>query len=325
MLFRSGAQRIIWGRTDEFSPTDRLSTRDYTRLVLDPLEYRRRASPALRIEWAAMNRELDLVYLPRFREAELPGADSIWFPVDRASGAVVGLPLPEALQPALRGARVDNAIDGDPGYAVRYAQTGASWDFAVTAQRVHNPEPYFTLVQAPTPTRPAQLAAVYPRGWVLGGDAGMALGAYTLRAEAAWLEASPYTRADSFALGLSEELNWALGVDAFPGDGDLRVTAQVTGRHLLDADNPVDFEDILTLLGDVETPLIMAGRPWRVRLRYSFRLDEHGSYLNPELVFTGWEPSELYLGAHLFDGDYGTAEDFYGDRDMAVIGWRARF
>jgi hypothetical protein len=114
-------------------------------------------------------------------------------------------------------------------------------------------------------------------------------------------------------------------MDAFPGGGDARVTVQFTGRHLLDADNPVDFEDVLTLIGDAETPFNLAGRPWRARLRYSIRLDETASYLNPEIVFVGWEPSEVYFGIHVFDGDYGTAEGFYSDRDMAVIGWRARF
>ena len=45
----------------------------------------------------------------------------------------------------------------------------------------------------------------------------------------------------------------------------------------------------------------MQPQAWRAQLRYSLRLDEDGTYLNPELTFTGWEPSELYFGIHYYE------------------------
>lgn len=320
----AGAQRIIWGMSDDFSPTDRLSTRDFTRLLMDDLADRRRANPALRVEWRDATQRVDLVYLPVFREAELPGQDSVWFPVNRTTGAVAGLPLDDEASGALVGADIINDIDGDAGIGLRYMRTGSRWDISVTAQRVHNPEPYFTLTRPPADGTPAQISAVYPRTNVIGGGLATAIGAWTLRGEAAWLSDSPYTRATDFSLQTTEELNWVLGAEVFPGDGDLRVTTQLSGRHLLNTTAALDFVDVLSLFGEAELPFIAGGLPWRARVRYSWRLDEDGSYFNPELSYTGWEPSEIYIGVHLYDGAYGTAEEFYSNRDMAVIGWRAR-
>lgn len=321
----AGAQRIIWGRADEFSPTDRLSTRDFTRLVLDDLQDRRRANPALRLQWFNGNRSLDLVYLPVFREAELPADESLWSPFDSSTGAVAGLPLGDAPPDALRRGILRNDFKGNEGFGARFSDSKNSWDYALTIQRVNNPEPYFTLQSAPTPTTPAVLGTIYPRTWLVGGDLAVAAGAWTFRGEAAWLSDSLYTSASDFSLQQTEELNWALGAEVFPGDRDLRLTFQVSGRHLIDTRDPVDFTDVLSAVGELETPFVFGGLPWRAQLRYSFRLDETGSYINPELSFMGWEPSELYLGAHFFDGDYGTLEGYYSQRDMIVLGWRAKF
>jgi hypothetical protein len=321
----AGAQRIIWGRVDEFSPTDRLSTRDFTRLIFDDLSLRRRANPALRAEWSGTRSNLDLVILPRFREAELPADESVWFPFDATSGSVAGLPLGDLPRQFLRGAAVNNDFDGSEGFGLRFSEATARLDYALTLQRVNNPEPYFTLGRPPTATQSAVLDVVYPRTWVAGGDVGFAWGAVTLRGEVAWLSDSLFTDAQTLMTGKSEELNWVLGAEFFPGDGDLRVTAQLSGRHLLDADGALDFTDITTFLGDLESPLRIGALPMNARLRYSFRLDERASYLNPELAYTGFEPSVIYVGAHLFNGSYGTLEGFYEDRDQVVLGWRARF
>ncbi|MFP4080688.1 MAG: hypothetical protein ACLFTM_08670, partial [Ectothiorhodospira sp.] len=58
-----GAQRIHWGRVDERPPTDGLGVQDLTRLVLDDLEDRRRAVPALRWEEYLGAYRLDMAYI----------------------------------------------------------------------------------------------------------------------------------------------------------------------------------------------------------------------------------------------------------------------
>lgn len=193
-------------------------------------------------------------------------------------------------------------------------------DYAVTVQRVRNPDPYFAL--GAVEGSQVVLETVYPRSWVAGGDLGLAFGAWTLRAEGAWLSDLPYTGND-LALRTTEAANWVVGGEVFPGDRNLRFTVQLAGTHLLDAGPALDRKNILGLTGELEGPF--AGGRWRGQFRYWVGLDSEDLYLNPELVFTGWEPSEFYLSLHLFQGERGTNFGFYDRADMIVLGWRGRF
>lgn len=316
----AGTQRIIWGRTDELSPTDRLSTRDFTRLILDDLPDRRRTNPALRVEWFGENFSLDAVYLPVFREAVLPDPGSIWFPVDSQRGAIAGLKLPPGLASSLRGASLRNEASGAGGGGLRLKRFGEALDYAITVQRVRNPEPYF--VSGGLDGGSVVLDTVYPRTWVVGGDLGVALASWTLRFEGAWLSDMPYTGND-LRLRTGDALDWVLGAEVFPGDRDLRLTLQVAGTHRLDADPAIDRKNILGLTGELEGPF--PGNRWRGQLRYWFGLDSDNVYLNPEIVFIAREPSEFYIGMHLFAGERGTPGAFYDGVDMIVLGWRGRF
>ncbi|MEM1189203.1 MAG: DUF1302 family protein [Pseudomonadota bacterium] len=316
-----GAQRIIWGRADEISPTDRLSTRDLTRFILDDLPNRRRANPAARLEFTRDDWAFDLVYLPLFREAEMPGLDSIWSPISRERREVAGLPLPPESLGMFEDVVLENDASGDGGGGLRVSRFGDNLDFALTVQRVKNPEPYLSLAGTVAPGV-ALVEAVYPRTWVVGGDFGAALGAWTVRFEGAWLSDAPYTATD-FTLQTSDAVNWVLGGDVSPGDRDTRLTLQLVGMHLLDAEEAIDRENTLGLTGAIETPL--PDRRWRARIRWWLGLNRRDDYINPELVFSGWEPSEIYLGMNIFSGDRGTLGDYYRQNIMVVLGWRGRF
>ena len=96
------------------------------------------------------------------------------------------------------------------------------------------------------------------------------------------------------------------------------------GRHLLDApDGLLDRENSFNVYGDVEQPF--AQDRWRGRLRFFQGLDERDTYLNPSVSFTGWEPHEITLGYHYFDGSDQTLGGFYKNNDMLTLGWRARY
>ena len=90
----AGAQTVIWGRTDEIPPNDRMSVQDLSRFILDDLPQRRRAVPALRIEEFAGPYKADLLWVPEFRPAELPSFDNIWSPVDRDNGRIISIKRP---------------------------------------------------------------------------------------------------------------------------------------------------------------------------------------------------------------------------------------
>ncbi len=103
-----GAQKVIWGRIDEVPPTDRLSTVDARRLVLDDLPDRRLARPLLRVETFIDNGKLDFLYLPTFREAELADRDSIWYPIDRSRGKVLGIKVDPAIAAVMPNSTIIN-------------------------------------------------------------------------------------------------------------------------------------------------------------------------------------------------------------------------
>ncbi|WP_026289363.1 hypothetical protein [Thioalkalivibrio sp. ALMg11] len=331
LRFTAGAQKILWGRVDEIPPTDRLATRDLTRFALDDLADRRRASPALRLEWFQGPWHADMVFLPLFRAAELPHRDSLWHPVDRTRGRLLGVPDQPGLAPLIRAAEVDDDVSGTGGGGVRLARTGRGIDFALTAQRARHSEPYYRLDDATrqavlagtTPESTPVLEAVHPRTWVLGGDAALATGAWTWRAEAAWLSDVPVTRSNDLAMDTARGLDWVVGLEGFPGDGDFRMTTQLAGQHLLNAGDILDNRDAYFLTGELESPF--RDHAWRARLRYSVGLDQRDIYLNPELAWIAREPMEFYIGLHWLDGREGTAGGFYRDNRMLVTGWRGQF
>lgn len=332
----AGTQTIIWGRMDALSPVDRLSTKDLRRFGLDELPDRRVSSPALRVELFPGDVRLDAVFLPVFREAELPTRDSVWHPVDRNRGEILGQPPNPALSVLAREGSFSHDINGIGGGGVRLTRDGRAVDMGFSVQRVRHSAPYFALNKdvretllltgdpeaALASTDDDTFSARHPWTWVAGVDLGLDTGPLAWRAEAAWLSDVPATSED-LAFVTRRGVDWAVGADAFPGDGDLRLSMELAGSHLFNADDVIDRQDIYLLAGEVAYPL--QRETWWARLRFSAGLDERDVYVNPELAYAAIPGQEIYLGYHFFDGKEGTAGGFLQDRDMAVIGWRGRF
>lgn len=330
MRLTLGAQKILWGRVDEVPPTDRLSTADLTRFALDELAFRRRASPAVRLEWYRDDWTVDAVWLPKFRAAELPDADSIWHPVDRQAGRILGLPDDPVLAGLVRSGTFREENSGSGGGGIRLSRHARGLDYAVTVQRARHSAPYYRLDDV---TRAALagsgeaigtpvFTAVHPRTWVVGGDLGLEVGSWIVRMEAAWLSDVPVTRAD-FSQDTVRGLEWVVGGETYPGDRDLRLTLQLAGRHLWNSGDVLDRTEAYYLNGEVESPF--AHGQWRARLRFWTGLNVHDVYLNPELAWTAHEPHEFYVGLHWMDGESDSLGGFYRDRRIVVAGWRGRF
>ena len=333
----AGAQTIIWGRVDEIPPTDRMSVVDATRLILDELPERRRAVPALRLETFHGPWKTDWVWVPEFRAAELPPQESIWSPVNTREGALMGVRRHAILDSLVQGGTFGEDEDGMGGAGVRVSRTGAGYDYAVTVQRVRQSLPYYELngaARAALLLNPADPAAAlsaatgptfvarHPLTWLVGGDVGLeALGA-TWRFEAAYLSDVPVTTTD-LRMRTVDGVDWVAGVEFYPGDADARINLQIAGHHLIDAPAILDREDYYTFNGSLEN--LFARNRWRAKLRFSVGLDDRDVYLNPELAYAGWEPYELYVGAHYFDGDEATLGGFHDDHDLITLGWRARY
>lgn len=314
-----GAQKILWGRIDEFPPTDRLSTQDLRRFVLDDLEDRRLASPALRVEHFFDNKKLDMVFYPDFREAQLPDKDSTWYPVNRRSGEILSLKTSAAIEAVAKTAPVqENTPDSEGGFGLRFSSISSTLDYALTLQKGRQTLPYFSYNPATN-----AIEGRYPRTWIIGGDMGFEALGGTVKFEATWLSDTPVTRTDG-SYTTVKSVNWGAALELFPGDGDSRLNLQLTGSKLMRAPRVIDRgAEAYTFNGSYEVPF--DNNRWRAKTRFYVGLDEKDLYINPEIAFTGWESQELYLELHFFDGDKGTPGGFYQDNSIVTLGWRISF
>lgn len=312
-----GSQTVIWGRLDELPIADRVSTTDLTRFVLDDLGDRRRSNPVLRAETFVAGGKLDLVWLAEFRPAELPDQDSIWYPIDRQSGRILGFESGNIPEVVVRNAVIDDdGPNGDGGFGARYTRTHSFADVGVTVARSRHSTPYFRTAGG------GRLEAVYPRSWFYGVDAAIdAMGA-TWRAELGYSSDQPVTRRD-LGFDTVAAVQWGGGVEFHPGDGDTRVNLQLVGTNLVDAPSILDRTEVYNLNGEIERPFDRDR--WRAKLRFFIGLDEKDLYFNPEVAFLGWEPHELYLALHYFDGAENTLGGFHEDHSSVNLGWRAKF
>lgn len=314
----AGAQTVIWGRLDEIPLSDRVSTADLSRFVLDKLEDRRRANPLLRAEANVGEGKLDLVWLFKFRAAELPDRDSIWYPVDKLNGRILGVDRADINPAVVQSATiVEDEPDGDGGFGIRYTASPFFGDIGITVANTRRSVPYYR-VSGPT------LKTVYPRSWAFGADTAVdALGA-TWRAEVVYSSDNPVTRRDgAFSYTTTEGIDWGFGVEMNPGDGDARVNLQVVGSNLIDPPAVLDRTQAYNLNGEIEVPFDR--ERWKASFDFFIGLDKKDLFLNPEIAFLGWEPHEFYLALNYFDGDEQTLGGFHEDHSSINLGWRAKF
>lgn len=311
-----GAETVIWGRMDGIPLSDKVSVADLTRFILDDVEDRRRAAPMLRLEADLGEGRLDAIWLVDFRGAELPDQQSIWYPIDKRRGRILGID-PADIPPALVQAAgiIEDEPNGDGGFGLRYTASPFFGDIGLTLAHTRQSIPYFRRVGAAFKTE-------YPRSWAYGVDAAVDAAGATWRGELIYNSDVPATRTD-LSYTTTESVDWGVGVEMHPGDGDTRVNLQLMGSNRIGAPSILDRTDIYSLNGEIEVPFDR--ERWRASLDFYVGLDKKDVYLNPELQFLGWEPHELYLALHYFTGDAQTLGGFHTEHSALNLGWRAKF
>ncbi len=306
-----GAQIIAWGRVDEISPIDRLGRTDLSRMVVDRLDDRRRAVPAVRAEHFAGDFKFDAVWVPVFDADVMPDRNSVWHPVDTRAGRILGI----GDVPALAGARLRQHDHGSGGGGIRVTRDGGTVDYGVSVQRVRQSQPYYRVA-------PGVLTAVYPYSWVVGGEFEMEKAGATWRLEAAWSSDIPITT-DTFAYRTRPAFDLVVGTEFFPADRDTRVTLQLGARKIHADMSTLDRKEIYSLTGEIEHPFGL-GR-WRADLRFVAGLGARDLYLNPAITYLGIDNHEIFLAGHIFSGESRTLGGYYRKNDSLMLGWRAHF
>ena len=312
-----GAQTIVWGRVDEIPLIDRVSRADLNRFVLDDLADRRLPQPALRWEQTLGDFKIDAVALAGFRGAALPDARSVWSPVDTSSGEVLGLPSDPARAAFVRAATLRRDDPDTGGGALRLTHAGDGLDLGLTLARTRQSLPYYQ----PDVAR-GTLTAVHPFLSFAGVDAEFATDSVTWRSELAWSDGVPVTAAAGGMLQRSA-VEWVGATEFFPGGEDTRVNLQLAARRVQGGQPILERRTYVAVNGEVETAFGQ-GR-WKAALRFNLGLNAHDVYLAPRLSYVGWEPHELYVAAHVFDGRERTLGGFHRRHDVLALGLKTRF
>ena len=311
-----GAQKIIWGRVDGLPLIDRVSRADISRGLLDDLEERRQAQWAVRWEHDWDTVKLDAVVLPAFLAADLLDARSVWNPVNRRTGQVIGIALNPTLAALAAGAPVAQDDGGWGGAAVRLSGAG-SVDLGLSVGRTRQSLPFYE-----TNVARGGLDAVHPFNRFIGVDAEWVGADITWRGELVHTRDLPLTSLQGQRVKASA-VDWIGAIEFFPGGKDTRVNLQLMARRLL-ADGPVlQLTRYIGVNGEIESTFGQ-GR-WKAGLQFASGLSVHDIMLAPRLTFAGWEPHELSLSVQGFRGNERTIGGFYRENLFLALALRSRF
>ncbi len=323
--FTLGAQTIHWGRMDTFSPNDRLAVLDLSRGVLEQWGENYRSTAAVRSELFWHYSKLDFVIIPRFREAELSEKNQVWYPVDTRQGRILGFGKDELLSSVVKNSRIDdNNFSKKAGYGLRYSSMVNSVDYAFNIQNIQLSTPYYRSdLKSGLIVDNAQLTLYeeHPENWILGADMAFEWQDMSWRFEAAWFSDLPATT-PLWDYKKYNGLEWAAGVEFYPGDSDTQVNMQLSGRNIFNNEKIVDRDNSITLSGSVESEL--DNGKWKLSTRYSLGIDMKDIYLAPEVSYLGWEPYELYMGYHYLDGADQSVGGFFTNNKLLNLGLRIK-
>lgn len=214
-------------------------------------------------------------------------------------------------------ARIVEDEHGSGGGALRLTRTGEPFDFGLTLARTRQSMPYYRVGLAD-----ATLTAVHPFNSFIGADLELVQGGLTWRMELGYTDDVPVTLS-STAMDKTHSLDWIGALEFFPGGGDTRVNLQLAAHALQTERSILELEEYYGANGEIETSFGQ-GR-WKAGARFSVGLNVDDVYVSPSLRYVGWEPHELYVAAHYFDGDARTLGGFHKDHSLITLGLRTRF
>jgi hypothetical protein len=170
---RVGATRIVWGRLDEFQPTDVVNAIDLTRFLLEGRAEARLAAGLVRGRvFLPHGSTIEAVVVPAFRASRFDQLDEPSSPFNLASlsGVLVERQEPEVAWRNVQG-------------GARFTTTTARVDWGVSAYRGFRTFPTFTLLQTFAP--PTTIVESFSRFTMVGADFETVRGPWGVRGEAA--------------------------------------------------------------------------------------------------------------------------------------------
>jgi hypothetical protein len=212
---RIGFSRVVWGRLDEFLPTDVVNPQDLTRFFFEGRSEGRMPVGMIRARWLPTDRfSIEAIYVPVFRRGRFDQLEEDTAPFNVAPPVPITRVEPRRM--------LGNAQGG-----VRASATTGRVDWAVSAYRGFEPLPVYSRA----PRTATAVIASFPRFSMIGADFETVRGQWGVRGElAAFVERTiQLPNAPGVAEGRSIEAG--LGVDRKVGSNRVSGTIMFTEQR----------------------------------------------------------------------------------------------
>lgn len=238
----AGIGQVVWGTLDEVQPTDVVNPLDVSRYFLDGRAEARRSVGLVRARaYLPKGLAADLVYVPVFRRGTFdllqPATSPFSLAPREACAPGVGC-VPVVTRDETPAARWRHGQGGG-----RFSATAGRVDLSVMAWRGFEPLPVYSA--ATSGPNGITLLGTHPRTAVVGVDAETVLGAWGLRAEAAWHLRDTLQALDRVAAVPARSVEAGLGVDRRAGDYRVSLSALLMERRARQAGGArIDGRDV---------------------------------------------------------------------------------
>jgi hypothetical protein len=281
---RAGASRVVWGRLDEFQPSDVINPIDVTRFFLEGRSEARMAVGLVRGRvFLPAGVTVEGVAVPKFRRGRFDQLDEATSPFN------IGV-TPAGLQPLL-GPVAFESEEPDVSWrhmqgGVRVTGTAGRVDLGASIYRGYEPFASYELRPFPFPTAglsagepgaqadfapaPPTLVETFPRFTMIAGDFETTRGPWGIRGEAAYFPEDTLQSIEPPAPIPARTLDSGLGVDRRAGNYRLAANVIASWRSASDIAQvaPAERSDVL-IVGAVDRSFARETRSVRVLAAYN--------------------------------------------------------
>jgi hypothetical protein len=203
---RLGAARVVWGRLDEFQPTDVVNPIDLTRFLLEGRSEARLSVGLLRGRvFLPRGSALEAVFVPGFRASRFDQLEEATSPFNLAQ--LTGV-LVRRLEPDFGPATFQGGA--------RFTTTTSRVDWGVSAYRGLRTFPVLTLLQTFAP--PTEVLETFTRFTMIGGDFETVRGPWGVRGEVAAFVDDGLQDRERFRAVDGRSVDGGIGADRRAGD-----------------------------------------------------------------------------------------------------------
>ena len=294
---RIGFSRVVWGRLDEFMPTDVVNPLDLTKFFFDGRTEGRLPVAMVRGRWLPTEKfTLESIYVPVYRRGRFDQLDEATSPF--------ALRLPTPVEPQRPARTLRNAQGG-----LRAAATSGRVDWALSAYRGFEAVPIY---EAST--------ARFPRFTMVGGYFETTSGGWGIRGELAMFLERTYQVPNTPATVEGESIEGGVGFDR--SAGAFRLGGNVIFAKRLVNGTMIDRQDTM-LVGVIDRSFARETRSLRALVAYDPH--ERSTFARVSGSWNVRDNLSLESAAALFDGRGGHLFARFRDRDFFYVRVKAFF